>query len=172
MSRTKDENIDIAKVLLRVRQDHRLSQEQFAQSLGVTRQAVSRWEMGISIPSHSTLKQISEIYDVSIDTLLNNQSCENNFAEQIAPLISSFSVGLIFVCIGFIGIIALVFFAEWMRIKEMEVYHAAYTDSFQYIIRLPLLIVLIIVLLSFSIGLLMLLKHQSRKATQHEKKNS
>ena len=109
MPKVKDESIDIAKVLLRVRQDHRLSQEQFAQSLGVTRQAVSRWEMGISIPSHSTLKQISEIYEVSIDTILNNQSCDNTPSESKAPMIPSFTLGLLFVCIGFLGVIALVF---------------------------------------------------------------
>ncbi|MBR0173775.1 MAG: helix-turn-helix transcriptional regulator [Lachnospiraceae bacterium] len=171
MSKVKDKNIDIAKALLRVRQDHRLSQEQFAQSLGVTRQAVSRWEMGISIPSHSTLKQISEIYEVSIDTILNNQSCDNTPSEPKAPMIPSFTLGLLFVCIGFLGVIVLVFFAEWMRVKEMEVYHAAYTDSFQYMIRFPLLLVLVVAFVSFGIGLLLLLKHKPRKETQHEKKN-
>ena len=46
--KVKDSNQNIAKAVLKIRQDNKLSQEQFAEMVGVTRQAVSRWE--ISIP--------------------------------------------------------------------------------------------------------------------------
>ena len=46
--KVKDSNQNIAKAVLKIRQDNRLSQEQFAEMVGVTRQAVSRWEMGVS----------------------------------------------------------------------------------------------------------------------------
>ena len=48
MNKAKDSNQNIAKAILKVRQDNKLSQEQFAEIVGVTRQAVSRWEMGVS----------------------------------------------------------------------------------------------------------------------------
>lgn len=48
MNRSKDSNQNIAKTILKIRQDNKLSQEQFAEIVGVTRQAVSRWEMGVS----------------------------------------------------------------------------------------------------------------------------
>ena len=48
MNRSKDSNQNIAKTILKIRQDNKLSQEQFAEIVGVTRQAVSRWEMGLS----------------------------------------------------------------------------------------------------------------------------
>ncbi len=48
MNKAKDSNQNIAKAILEVRQDNKLSQEQFAEIVGVTRQAVSRWEMGVS----------------------------------------------------------------------------------------------------------------------------
>lgn len=48
MNKVKDSNQNIAKAVLKIRQDNKLSQEQFAEMVGVTRQAVSRWE--ISIP--------------------------------------------------------------------------------------------------------------------------
>ena len=63
MNKTKMENQNIANILLHLRQKNNLSQEQLAKKIGVTRQAVSRWEMGISIPSINTLLLISEQFD-------------------------------------------------------------------------------------------------------------
>ena len=48
MNKVKDSNQNIAKAVLKIRQDNKLSQEQFAEMVGVTRQAVSRWETGVS----------------------------------------------------------------------------------------------------------------------------
>ena len=48
MNKVKDSNQNIAKAVLKIRQDNKLSQEQFAEMVGVTRQAVSRWENGVS----------------------------------------------------------------------------------------------------------------------------
>ena len=48
MNKVKDSNQNIAKAVLKIRQDNKLSQEQFTEMVGVTRQAVSRWEMGVS----------------------------------------------------------------------------------------------------------------------------
>ena len=79
MNKTKIDNQTIAHILLDLRQKHHLSQEQLAQTLGVTRQAVSRWEMGISVPNIHTLLLISEQFHVPIDTMLKkpDASAEN-----------------------------------------------------------------------------------------------
>ena len=70
MNKAKDNNQNIAKAILKVRQDSKISQEQFAEILGVTRQAVSRWEMGISVPNINTLILISKEFNISLDTML------------------------------------------------------------------------------------------------------
>ena len=49
-----------------------LSQEQLAGKLYVTRQAVSRWETGETVPNTETLKLLSKLFDVSINTLLGS----------------------------------------------------------------------------------------------------
>ena len=49
-----------------------LTQEQLAEKVFVTRQAVSRWENGETSPNHETLKELSKLYDVSINTLLGS----------------------------------------------------------------------------------------------------
>ena len=59
-------------ILLDLRTKNGLSQEELAQKVFVTRQAVSRWETGETIPNIETLKLLSNIYDVSINTLLGS----------------------------------------------------------------------------------------------------
>lgn len=49
-----------------------LSQEELAEKIFVTRQAVSRWENGETIPNTETLKLLSKEFDVSINTLLGS----------------------------------------------------------------------------------------------------
>lgn len=47
-----------------------LSQDELAEQVYVTRQAVSRWENGETVPNTETLKLLSKLFDVSINTLL------------------------------------------------------------------------------------------------------
>lgn len=55
-----------------LREKHGLTQEQLAERVFVTRQAVSRWENGETIPNVDTLKLLSALYNVSINTLLGS----------------------------------------------------------------------------------------------------
>ena len=59
-------------VLLKLRTEKGLSQEELAEKVYVTRQAVSRWENGETVPSTDTLKLLSKFYEVSINTLLGS----------------------------------------------------------------------------------------------------
>lgn len=62
--------METKNVLLKLRTKHGLSQDQLAEKIFVTRQAVSRWETGETVPNTDTLKLLSKLYDVSINTLL------------------------------------------------------------------------------------------------------
>lgn len=55
-----------------LRMKHGLSQEELAARVFVTRQAVSRWECGETLPNTETLKLLSKEFDVSINTLLGS----------------------------------------------------------------------------------------------------
>lgn len=59
-------------VLRSLRENRGLSQDQLAERVMVTRQAVSRWETGETQPNTETLKLLSKEYDVSINTLLGS----------------------------------------------------------------------------------------------------
>lgn len=59
-------------VILDLRIKKGLSQEELAEKVFVTRQAVSRWENGETIPNIEALKLLSKVFDVSINTLLGS----------------------------------------------------------------------------------------------------
>ncbi len=60
------------EVILELRNKKGLSQEELAEKVFVTRQAVSRWENGETVPNTETLKLLSDLFEVSINTLLGS----------------------------------------------------------------------------------------------------
>ena len=64
--------MEIQGILKNLREKNNLTQEQLAERVQVTRQAVSRWETGETQPNTDTLKLLSRVFDVSINTLLGS----------------------------------------------------------------------------------------------------
>ena len=62
--------MDTKDMILELRMKKGLSQDELAEQVFVTRQAVSRWENGETTPNIETLKLLSRLFDVSINTLL------------------------------------------------------------------------------------------------------
>ena len=63
----------IGKFIKKIRIKNNLSQNEFASRLGVTFQAVSKWENGKNLPDILTLKQISNEFNVNIDEIINGK---------------------------------------------------------------------------------------------------
>ena len=64
--------MDTKEVLYELRMRKGLSQSELADKVFVTRQAVSRWEKGETVPNTETLKLLSNLFNVSINTLLGS----------------------------------------------------------------------------------------------------
>ena len=64
--------MDTKDIILELRTKRGLSQEELAEKVFVTRQAVSRWENGETTPNTETLTLLSKLFDVSINTLLGS----------------------------------------------------------------------------------------------------
>ena len=62
--------MNTSTILKEIREKNRLTQDEMAEKLFVTRQAVSRWENDETIPNTEALKLISKIFNISINTLL------------------------------------------------------------------------------------------------------
>ncbi|MBQ2698877.1 MAG: helix-turn-helix transcriptional regulator [Firmicutes bacterium] len=65
------------------RQHAGMSQEKLAELVGVSRQAVTKWEADQSAPHTEKLFRLAEIFGTTVDMLLNNDSAQPSAAEQI-----------------------------------------------------------------------------------------
>ena len=64
--------METKNIILELRTKQGLTQDELAKKVYVTRQAVSRWENGETVPNTETLKLLSKVFDVSINTLLGS----------------------------------------------------------------------------------------------------
>lgn len=87
--------MDFPERLRMLRKEKELSQEKLAEKLGISRQAISKWESGQSYPDINNLVSLSYLYEISLDELLkgnsvvendkyrnNNKSEENNKCDE------------------------------------------------------------------------------------------
>ena len=62
--------VELNEKLISLRKEKRMSQQDLAEALNVSRQAVSRWEVGIAIPSMDNLLALSKLFGVPADELM------------------------------------------------------------------------------------------------------
>ena len=70
-----------AENLKMLRKQAGMSQEQLAEKIGVSRQAVTKWETGAGIPDIENIMAISTLFNISIDDLLSNESGSKKLPE-------------------------------------------------------------------------------------------
>lgn len=77
-------NIEIANKLVKLRKQNGLSQEELADKLGLSRQAVSKWERAEASPDTDNLICLAKLYNISLDELLSTEdSPETIIKEQV-----------------------------------------------------------------------------------------
>ena len=69
--------------LYKLRKEKGLTQSDLADKLGVSRQSVSNWEVGSVVPSTKRLKDLSHLYGVPLNYLLDEDSSEE---QEVVPL--------------------------------------------------------------------------------------
>ena len=81
-------DIETANRLLQYRKKHNLSQEELANKIGVSRQAVSKWERAEASPDTDNLILLAEIYGVSLDELLKGEANNSSKSEAKQETVS------------------------------------------------------------------------------------
>lgn len=74
--------LDIANRLIEMRKKHGYSQEKLAELLGLSRQAVSKWERAEASPDTDNLILLSRLYGISLDDLLNTDASDEEFVKE------------------------------------------------------------------------------------------
>lgn len=76
--------MSFAEKIMELRKQKGWSQEELGERLGVTRQTVSKWELGMTTPEMEKLAAMSELFEISLDELVRGGSStkEDEFSEQ------------------------------------------------------------------------------------------
>lgn len=69
--------MEFSERLIKLRKEKGLSQEELGEKLNVTRQTVSKWELGQTTPEMSKLVEMSKLFGVTLDELTDNKALEN-----------------------------------------------------------------------------------------------
>ncbi len=119
-----------------------LTQKQFADMVGVTDKAVSRWETGKSYPDTETLEKISEIFEVSISDILSGEIAkpENKVEAADKNIIDAMQLNIkvtkkwkiAFICIILLGVFL---FGSLWKIFDLSEYISAMEQNHAYVME-------------------------------------
>lgn len=81
-----------AEKLKTLRKQAGISQEKLAEKLGVSRQAVTKWETDMGIPDIDNIMAVSKLFDISIDELLGNENVEKKQADYLFESVTEYDI--------------------------------------------------------------------------------
>lgn len=119
--------MEIGNKILELRKKLNLSQEQLAEKVGVTRQTISKWELNETSPDIKQAKELSKIFNISLDELTDNdiknilESRVSN-TEKLAGLILKILkiIGVLFLILLVVDVISLILFSVIRNNKVVE----------------------------------------------------
>lgn len=77
-------SIKQGEYLKTLRKENKFSQEQLAEKLDISRQSISKWEQGSSTPDIENFTKLAQLYNVSIDSLINGEPDSIDEAQPVA----------------------------------------------------------------------------------------
>ncbi len=148
--------MDFGTQIKNIRNESGLTQEQFAQQLHVTRQAVSNWENNKNLPDIEMLIEISNVFDVSLDRLIKGEDDMNNMMEKVINdgsetkrakynMISTI-IGTLFLLLGF-----LLLFIKGVSVEYIDAQGVLHENFF--LLPMAFLSILIGLIVFLSIGI-------------------
>ncbi len=153
--------MNLSEKLYKLRKEKGLSQEQLAEKLNISRQAISKWESGNSVPESEKLILLSDFFNVSLDYLMKeNESTDSKILNQnLRKKTSNFCeiLGIIVCIIGILGFVA------WGIILTLNPETSNQIAASSAITVDGNGMLLIISLISVILGILLLIKNLNKK---------
>lgn len=118
--------MQIGNKILELRKQNNLSQEQLAEKMGVARQTISKWELGETSPDLEQSRQLSQIFNVSLDDLTNNDiknvliTKTNHTERMIKTIMGILKIILLAVVIIVIVLVADIYFRDYFSVKPVS----------------------------------------------------
>ena len=114
--------MEIGKKIMELRKKNGLSQEDLAEKVGVARQTISKWELGETSPDLKQSKELSKIFNVSLDELTDNDIKDilvekTSNTEKLAGLILKF-IRIMTILIIVIPILYIITFVVFKNYRE------------------------------------------------------
>ncbi|WNF36807.1 helix-turn-helix domain-containing protein [Bacillaceae bacterium IKA-2] len=98
--------------LQNLRKENMLSQEKLAELVGVSRQAVSKWETGLSNPDTENLIKLGKIFNLSIDEIIGRVYVDNEVTDEMSDKINKKNLYILGAIIGFLAFAVSMTFVE------------------------------------------------------------
>lgn len=97
--------MDLGGRIREARERRNLSQDELAEKMGISRQAISKWETGKSYPDIETILKLSNIFNLSLDELVKSDKIfqENLIKESRSGMSGLTILGCVFVALGVIA---------------------------------------------------------------------
>ena len=115
----------IAKNLIKYRKENGLTQQELAEKLNYSDKSISKWERGEGVPDIYILKQIAELYNVTVNDIIGMEKIENNATPTINKnhvLITLMSIGLVWLVATIIFAILKIIFPNTLTISYCYIY--------------------------------------------------
>ena len=127
----------LSEKIVNLRKARNMSQEELAENLGVSRQAVSRWEVGSALPDASNILQLSKLFGVSADYLLNDdykgEAPAPIRSKSVSSLAGTFVKKIIALCVagfGFAGNFVIYVTSRFVEVPVPFRYYHSETESY------------------------------------------
>ena len=115
----------IAQNLIKYRKENGLTQQELAEKLNYSDKSISKWERGEGVPDIYILKQIAELYNVTVNDIIGMEKIENNATPTINKnhvLITLMSIGLVWLVATIIFAILKIIFPNTLTISYCYIY--------------------------------------------------
>jgi transcriptional regulator with XRE-family HTH domain len=128
----------IAQNLIKYRKENCLTQQELAEKLNYSDKSISKWERGEGVPDIYILKQIAELYNVTVNDIIGMEKIENNATPTINKnknhvLITLMSIGLVWLVATIVYSILKIIFPNTSTISYCYIYAIPFSFIVLYV---------------------------------------
>lgn len=152
----------LGEKIVKLRKINGLSQDKLGEIIGVSRQAISKWELNTAVPDTDNLVKMSKYFQVPIDFFVlegNSTTVEEKSEEAYT---GSLSLCYFFMIMGFVLVILSFVLAKVFQLKEQSL-GSAYTNCIDYLVEFPLNLILLASAFSLVCSTIFIVKKRGKK---------